>query len=54
MSISYRSEARGLERLIRLKILYCTEIGKQIHFLAKRCKNYQLHQKFIQIKVVEN
>ncbi len=34
--------------------LYYTETGKQIHFLPQFCKNDQLYQKLLQIKVVEN
>ncbi len=34
--------------------LYWTEMENRIHFLADRCENYQLYQKIVQIKVVEN
>ncbi len=44
MSTSPKSEDRGLERWICLKI-YCTEIGKYIHLRAKHCKKYRLYGK---------
>ncbi len=34
------------------QILYCTEIGKLIHFWAERCQNNGLYQKVAKIKVV--
>ncbi len=54
MSISHRSGVRRPERLISLKRLFRIEIGKYIQFLAEHCKDYQLYQEIVQIKVVEN
>ncbi len=36
------------------EILQCTERGKWIHLRAQHCQNYQLYQKIVQIKVIEN
>ncbi len=52
MSISPRSEARGLERCLFLKYYNVLKWEYMVHFLDKCCKNYQSYQKIVQIKVV--
>ncbi len=45
---------RSLAKPFVFKILYCTEMEKEINFQAKCCQNYRLYQKIVQIKVFEN
>ncbi len=37
MSISHRNEAVGIEKIEMFQLLYCTEVGKEIHFWAEGC-----------------
>ncbi len=46
--------SQGARKIDMYQIIYCTEMGKQFHFLARRCQNYQLYQKTLQIKVPIN
>ncbi len=44
----------GAPKIDMFQILCCTEMGKYIHFRTQRCKKYWLHQKMLQMKIIQN